>query len=109
MRQALELAHRGRFTTSPNPRVGCVIARCVSPQSQPRIIGAGYHRRKGMPHAEREALAACCEDPRGAVMVVTLEPCCHYGATSPCTDAILEAGISRVIAAVLDPFPAVGG
>ncbi|MEW6234391.1 MAG: bifunctional diaminohydroxyphosphoribosylaminopyrimidine deaminase/5-amino-6-(5-phosphoribosylamino)uracil reductase RibD [Candidatus Omnitrophota bacterium] len=109
MRQALELAHRGRFTASPNPRVGCVIAQFDSPQSKPRIIGEGYHLRKGMPHAEREALSVCCEDPRGAVMYVTLEPCCHYGATPPCTDAILEAGVRRVIAAVLDPFPAVSG
>jgi diaminohydroxyphosphoribosylaminopyrimidine deaminase / 5-amino-6-(5-phosphoribosylamino)uracil reductase len=110
MRRALSLARLGRYTASPNPRVGCVVVQPPAPgQSAPRIIGEGYHRRKGTPHAERNALAACDEDPRGATLYVTLEPCCHYGATPPCTDAILEAGISRVVAAILDPFPEVQG
>ncbi|MBN2329007.1 MAG: bifunctional diaminohydroxyphosphoribosylaminopyrimidine deaminase/5-amino-6-(5-phosphoribosylamino)uracil reductase RibD [Candidatus Omnitrophica bacterium] len=110
MQRALKLAHHGRFTASPNPRVGCLIVRPASggnPES--RIIGEGFHRRKGLPHAEREALEACSEDPSGATLYVTLEPCCHHGATPPCTEAILEAGISRVVAAVLDPFPEVQG
>lgn len=110
MRRALNLARLGRFTVSPNPRVGCVVAQPPpTGQTAAKIIGEGYHRRKGTPHAERNALAACDEDPRGATLYVTLEPCCHYGATPPCTDAILEAGISRVVAAVLDPFPEVQG
>lgn len=119
MRRALNLARQGRFTVSPNPRVGCVIVKqpegkSPSPPASPHqldslIIGEGYHRRKGMPHAEREALAACKEDPRGATMYVTLEPCCHYGATPPCTEAILEAGIKRVVVAVQDPFEHVNG
>lgn len=110
MRRALSLAQQGRFTVSPNPRVGCVIARSPSPDRPSlRIIGEGFHRRKGLPHAEREALAACRENPRGATLYVTLEPCCHRGVTPPCTDAILEAGISRVVVATLDPFPLVHG
>lgn len=110
MRRALRLAHLGRFTTSPNPRVGCVIVRpSLTDPSTARIIGEGYHRQKGMPHAERNALAICDEDPKGATLYVTLEPCCHHGATPPCTDAILEAGIARVAAAILDPFPAMQG
>ncbi|MGC9325995.1 MAG: bifunctional diaminohydroxyphosphoribosylaminopyrimidine deaminase/5-amino-6-(5-phosphoribosylamino)uracil reductase RibD [Candidatus Hinthialibacter sp.] len=110
MRRALDLAHQGRFTVSPNPRVGCVVVRPASAgNAETRIIGEGFHRRKGMPHAEREALKACRENPRGATMYVTLEPCCHHGATPPCTDAILEAGVSRVVAAVIDPFPEVQG
>ncbi len=111
MRRAMDLAHQGRFTVSPNPRVGCVIARYsdTDPTQSPVILGEGYHQRKGELHAERVALAACTDDPRGAVMAVTLEPCCHHGATPPCTEAILEAGIRRVIVATEDPFPQVKG
>lgn len=110
MRRALELAHQGRFTVSPNPRVGCVIAKFnPASDSPPAILGEGYHHRKGLPHAEREALSSCQEDPSQASMYVTLEPCCHHGATPPCTDAILEAGIKRVVVATLDPFPQVAG
>lgn len=107
MRRALELARQGRFTAAPNPRVGCVIVR--EDCDPPRAIGEGYHRRRGEPHAERMALRACSEDPRGATLYVNLEPCCHYGATPPCTDAIVQAGIGRVVAAMLDPFPKVAG
>ncbi|MBZ0257383.1 bifunctional diaminohydroxyphosphoribosylaminopyrimidine deaminase/5-amino-6-(5-phosphoribosylamino)uracil reductase RibD [bacterium] len=110
MRRALQLAHQGRYLAAPNPRVGCVIAQSSQDPSQPlRIIGEGYHQQAGRPHAEREALANCSEDPRGATLYVNLEPCCHHGRTPPCTDAILEAGIARVVAATLDPFEEVRG
>ncbi len=108
MRRAIELAWRGRYTTSPNPRVGCVITQ-TNPPSPPQIIGEGYHLRKGLPHAEREALEACSESPEGAALYVNLEPCCHTGATPPCTEAILEAGIARVVIAARDPFESVKG
>src|SRR6202158_4500589 len=88
MRRALELAARGLFTTTPNPRVGCVIAR------EGRVIGEGWHERAGEAHAEARALAdatARGEDTRGATAYVTLEPCNHYGRTPPCTDALLDA------------------
>ena len=100
MRRALELAARGR--TSPNPMVGAVIVR------DGVIIGEGYHHKAGLPHAEREALSQA-PDARGATMYVTLEPCSHYGKTPPCTDAILAAGISRVVCATRDPNPRVRG
>lgn len=103
MRLALELARRGRGWTSPNPMVGAVIVK------DGRIIGRGWHERCGQPHAERNALASCAEDPRGAVMYVTLEPCCHHGRQPPCTDAILEAGIRRVAVGSGDPNPLVAG
>ena len=100
MRRALELAARGR--TSPNPMVGAVIVR------DGVIIGEGYHHKAGLPHAEREALSQA-SDARGATLYVTLEPCSHYGKTPPCTDAILAAGISRVVCATRDPNPRVRG
>ncbi len=110
MQRALDLARKGRFTTSPNPRVGCVIARPSSNEKcSSQIIGEGYHLRKGEPHAERIALANCTEDPIGATMYVTLEPCCHHGATPPCTDAIIDADIDRVVVAIRDPFHEVKG
>ncbi len=109
MRRALDLAWQGRFTVHPNPRVGCVLVRPAAAGQSSRVIGEGYHRRQGAPHAEREALAACRENPRGATAYVTLEPCCHHGATPPCTAALLQAGVSRVVAAVPDPFPQVQG
>lgn len=109
MRRALDLAQQGRLTVHPNPRVGCVVVRPAGKGEPSRILGEGYHRRQGMPHAEREALAACVEPPQGATAYVTLEPCCHHGATPPCTEALLQAGIARVVVAVADPFPQVRG
>src|SRR3954451_7269751 len=101
--RALELAAEARGRTSPNPLVGAVIVR------GDRTIGEGYHHAAGEPHAERMALASCSEDPTGATMYVSLEPCCHQGRTPPCTDAILEAGIRRVVVASDDPHPHAAG
>jgi diaminohydroxyphosphoribosylaminopyrimidine deaminase/5-amino-6-(5-phosphoribosylamino)uracil reductase len=98
--RALELAAEARGKTSPNPLVGAVIVR------GDRTIGEGYHHAAGEPHAERMALASCGEDPAGATMYVSLEPCCHQGRTPPCTDAILEAGIRRVVVASAHPHAA---
>ena len=103
MSLALSLAERGRGWTSPNPMVGAVLVK------EGRIIGQGWHKRRGGLHAEREALADCRESPAGAALYVTLEPCCHYGRQPPCTDAILAAGISRVAVGALDPNPLVSG
>ena len=103
MRLALELAQQGRGWTSPNPMVGAVIVK------DGRVIAQGYHARCGDLHAERAALANCTEDPRGSTMYVTLEPCCHHGRQPPCTDAILEAGIARVVVGSGDPNPQVAG
>jgi diaminohydroxyphosphoribosylaminopyrimidine deaminase/5-amino-6-(5-phosphoribosylamino)uracil reductase len=103
MRRALELAAQGQGTVEPNPMAGCVIARGAE------IIGEGWHRRFGGPHAEIEALKIAGARARGATMYVTLEPCCHFGKTPPCTRAILAAGITRVVAAMSDPFPQVAG
>lgn len=103
MRRALELGAGGRGRVEPNPMVGAVLVR------DGRVIGEGRHRRYGGPHAEVEALRACTEDPRGATLYVTLEPCCHHGKTPPCTDAVIAAGVARVIYAVTDPFPKVAG
>ena len=105
MRRALQLAARGLFTTTPNPRVGCVIAR------EGRVIGEGWHERAGEAHAEVRALSdvvARGEDARGATAYVTLEPCNHYGRTPPCADALREAGIARVVAAMRDPSTTAG-
>lgn len=103
MKLALELAERGRGWTSPNPMVGAVIVK------DGRIIGRGYHHRCGQAHGERDALAHCGEDPAGATLYVTLEPCCHQGRQPPCTQAILEAGIARVVVGSGDPNPLVAG
>jgi diaminohydroxyphosphoribosylaminopyrimidine deaminase/5-amino-6-(5-phosphoribosylamino)uracil reductase len=103
MRRALELAERGRGAVEPNPLVGAVIVR------DGRIVGEGWHERFGQAHAEVNALHSAAEASRGAALYCTLEPCCHQGKTPPCTDAILRAGIARVIAAMLDPFPQVAG
>ena len=103
MKTALELAQKGMGFTAPNPMVGAVIVK------NGRIIGQGYHRKYGELHAEREALAACTEEPEGASIYVTLEPCCHYGKQPPCVNAILEAGIRRVIIGSSDPNPLVAG
>ncbi len=101
--RAIELAATARGHTSPNPLVGAVIVR------GDRTLGEGFHARAGEPHAERAALAACEEDPAGATMYVSLEPCCHEGRTPPCTDAIVEAGISRVVVASDDPSEKASG
>jgi diaminohydroxyphosphoribosylaminopyrimidine deaminase/5-amino-6-(5-phosphoribosylamino)uracil reductase len=103
MRRALELAGRGRGAVEPNPLVGAVVVR------DGRVVGEGWHQRFGQAHAEVHALAAAGEAARGATLYVTLEPCCHTGKTPPCTDAVLRAGVRRVVAAMQDPFPAVAG
>ncbi len=103
MKRALELALRGRGHTAPNPVVGAVIVK------DGRIIGEGWHEKFGGAHAERKALANCTESPKGADLYVTLEPCCHWGKTPPCTDAIIESGIRRVFVGSLDRNPLVRG
>jgi diaminohydroxyphosphoribosylaminopyrimidine deaminase / 5-amino-6-(5-phosphoribosylamino)uracil reductase len=103
MRLALDLAEKGRGWVEPNPLVGAVIVRDQQP------VGQGWHRRYGEAHAEVNALAEAGELARGATLYVTLEPCCHHGKTPPCTDAVLRAGIRRVVAAMPDPFPQVAG
>ncbi|MDO5133023.1 MAG: bifunctional diaminohydroxyphosphoribosylaminopyrimidine deaminase/5-amino-6-(5-phosphoribosylamino)uracil reductase RibD [Eubacteriales bacterium] len=108
MRMALELAVRGRGWVSPNPVVGAVIVK-KDAEGRETVIGQGYHERYGELHAERNALAACTESPAGATIYVTLEPCCHHGRQPPCTDAILEAGIRRVVVGSSDPNPLVCG
>lgn len=103
MRMALEYAKRGCGFTAPNPMVGAVIVK------DGRVIGHGWHEKYGQPHAERNALASCTEPPDGAVMYVTLEPCCHYGKQPPCVEAVIEAGIRRVVVGSADPNPLVSG
>ena len=103
MQRALELARRGQGTVEPNPMVGCVVVR------EGAVIGEGWHQRYGGPHAEIHALQQAGADAKGAEMYVTLEPCSHQGKTPPCTDAILQANIAHVVAAVRDPNPQVSG
>ena len=103
MARALELARKGHYTTHPNPRVGCVIVR------DGQIVGEGWHERAGEPHAEVHALRAAGELARGATAYVTLEPCSHHGRTPPCADALVNAGVARVAAAMQDPNPEVAG
>jgi diaminohydroxyphosphoribosylaminopyrimidine deaminase/5-amino-6-(5-phosphoribosylamino)uracil reductase len=103
MRRALALAEQGRGAVEPNPLVGAVVVR------DGVCVGEGWHQCYGGPHAEVHALAAAGEAARGATLYVTLEPCCHHGKTPPCTDAVLHAGIARVVAAMADPFPQVAG
>ncbi len=103
LERAIELAATARGLTSPNPMVGAVVVKAG------RTIGEGLHVRAGEAHAERAALAACVEDPAGATLYVSLEPCCHEGRTPPCTDAIVAAGIARVVVASDDPSPKASG
>ena len=103
MTRALELARLGLYSTDPNPRVGCVIARGE------HVVGEGWHRYAGEPHAEIHALAAAGGDARGATAYVTLEPCRHTGRTGPCTRSLIEAGVAKVVAAMPDPNPEVAG
>lgn len=103
MQRALELAEKGRGRTSPNPMVGAVILR------DGHIAGEGYHARAGLPHAEVKAIAQAGDQAQGAIMYVSLEPCSHTGRTPPCTKAIIDAGIGRVVCAVMDPNPKVSG
>ncbi|WP_405229883.1 bifunctional diaminohydroxyphosphoribosylaminopyrimidine deaminase/5-amino-6-(5-phosphoribosylamino)uracil reductase RibD [Lentisalinibacter sediminis] len=103
MARALRLAERGRYTTAPNPRVGCVLVRGGE------VVGEGWHERAGGPHAEIVALAAAGAAARGATAYVSLEPCCHHGRTGPCTEALSEAGVARVVYGADDPNPRVAG
>ena len=103
MARALQLAERGLWTTSPNPRVGCVLVR------DGEIVGEGWHEKAGEPHAEVHALRAAGERARGATAYVTLEPCSHHGRTPPCAEALISAGVARVVAAMRDPNPLVAG
>jgi diaminohydroxyphosphoribosylaminopyrimidine deaminase/5-amino-6-(5-phosphoribosylamino)uracil reductase len=103
MRQALDLAARGLYITTPNPRVGCVIVKDGA------VVGTGWHEKAGMPHAEVLALKAAGGRARGATLYVNLEPCSHHGRTPPCIEAIIPAGIKRVVAAMQDPNPKVAG
>lgn len=103
MSTALQLAARGRYTVSPNPMVGCVLVK------DRQIIGQGFHVQTGGPHAEIAALKDAGEKARGSTAYVTLEPCCHHGRTPPCTDALIQAGIKKVVVACVDPNPLVAG
>jgi diaminohydroxyphosphoribosylaminopyrimidine deaminase / 5-amino-6-(5-phosphoribosylamino)uracil reductase len=103
MDRACELAERGRYTAAPNPLVGAVVV------SDGRIVGEGFHARTGEDHAEVVALGQCGAEARGATLYVTLEPCNHHGRTPPCTQAILDAGVSRVVVGCLDPDPRMRG
>ncbi|WP_295488720.1 bifunctional diaminohydroxyphosphoribosylaminopyrimidine deaminase/5-amino-6-(5-phosphoribosylamino)uracil reductase RibD [uncultured Pseudomonas sp.] len=103
MARALELARKGLYSTHPNPRVGCVIV------NQGEVVGEGWHVRAGEPHAEVHALRQAGERARGACAYVTLEPCSHHGRTPPCAEALVQAGVARVVAAMQDPNPQVAG
>ncbi|TFH86542.1 bifunctional diaminohydroxyphosphoribosylaminopyrimidine deaminase/5-amino-6-(5-phosphoribosylamino)uracil reductase RibD [Billgrantia azerbaijanica] len=103
MARALELARRGLYTTDPNPRVGCVLVK------HQRLVGEGWHVRAGEPHAEIHALRAAGEEARRATAYVTLEPCSHHGRTGPCAAALIEAGVRKVVVAMVDPNPQVAG
>ncbi len=103
MQQALTIAKRGKYSVSPNPMVGCLIVK------NGKIIGEGYHQRAGEAHAEIHALEQAGKLSKGATAYITLEPCCHTGRTPPCTEALIKAGISKVVVATLDPNPKVAG
>ena len=96
MQRAVSLAKKGERTTQPNPRVGCVIV------NEGRIVGQGYHHSAGELHAERVALLEAGEEARGATAYVSLEPCCHQGRTPPCTDGLIDAGVTKVVAHTID-------
>ena len=99
MRRALDIAERGLFTTTPNPRVGCILTQ------REDVVGAGWHEKAGGPHAEIAALAQAGARAAGATVYVTLEPCNHQGRTPPCVDALKQAKVARVVAAMRDPNP----
>ncbi len=103
MGRALELARRGLYTTTPNPRVGAVLVRDGA------VVGEGWHEKAGLPHAEVNALAQAGDRARGAALYLNLEPCSHHGRTPPCADSLIAAGVSRVVAAMQDPNPQVAG
>ena len=103
MARALRLAERGRFTAHPNPVVGCVLV------SKGKVVGEGWHERTGAAHAEVNALEAAGKKARGATAYVTLEPCAHHGRTPPCTEALIEAGVTKVVVAMIDPNESVAG
>jgi diaminohydroxyphosphoribosylaminopyrimidine deaminase/5-amino-6-(5-phosphoribosylamino)uracil reductase len=103
MARALREAGKGLYTTTPNPRVGCLVVR------EGKVVGEGWHRRAGEPHAEVHALAAAGSLARSATVYVTLEPCSHHGRTAPCVDALISAKVGRVVAAMQDPNPSVSG
>jgi diaminohydroxyphosphoribosylaminopyrimidine deaminase / 5-amino-6-(5-phosphoribosylamino)uracil reductase len=103
LQRAIELAERGRGTTRPNPVVGAVVV------AGDEVVGEGWHERKGGPHAEVVALEVAGERARGATLYVSMEPCAHHGTTPPCTDAVLDAGVARVVAGSLDPNAEAGG
>lgn len=106
MQQAIALAYKGFYSTKPNPAVGCVLVK------DGKVIGQGWHHKAGQPHAEKEALADAlnnAQDVAGSTAYVTLEPCSHHGRTPPCSDALIDAGVSRVVVAMQDPNPLVGG
>jgi diaminohydroxyphosphoribosylaminopyrimidine deaminase/5-amino-6-(5-phosphoribosylamino)uracil reductase len=103
MGRSLDLAARGLYTTTPNPRVGCVVVKDGA------VVGEGWHEKAGLPHAEVLALKAAGERARGAALYLNFEPCSHHGRTPPCVDAIIEAGVKRVVAAIGDPNPKVAG
>ena len=103
MKRALDLARRGHGRTSPNPLVGAVVVKAG------QVVGEGYHQKAGTPHAEVHALNAAGENARGATLYVNLEPCCHWGRTPPCTEAVLQAGVTEVYVAEVDPNPSVAG
>ncbi len=107
MSRALQLAEQGVYSTMPNPRVGCVIVQKNAEGLE--IIGEGWHVRAGEPHAEVHALKTACARAKGATAYVTLEPCSYYGRTPPCAEALVEAGVARVVVAMLDPNPKVSG
>ena len=104
MARAIQLAKRGEFTTAPNPNVGCVICN-----DEGVIVGEGWHKKSGTPHAEVHALEHAGVHAKGATAFVTLEPCSHYGKTGPCADLLIAAGVTRVVAAMVDPNPLVSG
>ncbi|HQV81394.1 MAG TPA: bifunctional diaminohydroxyphosphoribosylaminopyrimidine deaminase/5-amino-6-(5-phosphoribosylamino)uracil reductase RibD, partial [Agitococcus sp.] len=103
MAKAIQLAQQGLYTTQPNPRVGCVVVK------DGHIVGEGFHARAGQPHAEVFALRQAGEQAQGATAYVTLEPCAHYGKTPPCANALVQAGVARVVMASLDSNPLVAG